>query len=269
LDYFDARYFSAAQGRFTSPDWSAVPRSVPYANFADPQTLNLYAYVRNNPLGRADAYGHSPLTCKDHPELCRAIRDSVSNGTGIEGGYAAAFSTGALLWSDANVRAAYVARAKGALTEKGEWSAVRAGARVDARASQSGIAQGITAIADQASSGPGGFTATSTRSGINALAEDARGVGAGLMAVGVALSVYDVATAPEGQKARTAAGEVGSLAVGAGGAWAVAGTGAAIGSVFGPVGTLVGGIAGGLVGGFAGGWAGHDIGTQAYDDIVH
>ena len=58
LDYFGARYFSGAQGRFTSPDWSARPEPVPYADLTDPQTLNLYAYVRNNPLNRVDSDGH-------------------------------------------------------------------------------------------------------------------------------------------------------------------------------------------------------------------
>jgi RHS repeat-associated protein len=60
LDYFGARYFSAAQGRFASPDWSAQPQPVPYADLTDPQTLNLYSYVRNNPLAKADADGHCP-----------------------------------------------------------------------------------------------------------------------------------------------------------------------------------------------------------------
>ena len=58
LDYFGARYFSSPQGRFTSPDWSAEPEALSYATLDDPQTLNLYAYVRNNPLGRADSDGH-------------------------------------------------------------------------------------------------------------------------------------------------------------------------------------------------------------------
>jgi RHS repeat-associated protein len=58
LDYFGARYFSGAQGRFTSPDWSAKPQPVPYANLRDPQTLNLYGYVRNNPLKNHDPDGH-------------------------------------------------------------------------------------------------------------------------------------------------------------------------------------------------------------------
>ena len=58
LDYFGARYFSAAQGRFTTPDWSEKPQPVPYAELSDPQSLNLYAYVRNNPLKNRDIDGH-------------------------------------------------------------------------------------------------------------------------------------------------------------------------------------------------------------------
>ncbi|MGA2601168.1 MAG: RHS repeat-associated core domain-containing protein [Bryobacteraceae bacterium] len=63
LDYFGARYFSAAQGRFTSPDWSAKEDPVPYAKMDDPQTLNLYSYVRNNPLSKADPDAHCPDAC--------------------------------------------------------------------------------------------------------------------------------------------------------------------------------------------------------------
>jgi hypothetical protein len=41
-----------------SPDWSAQAEPVPYAKLANPQTLNLYAYVGNNPLSGIDADGH-------------------------------------------------------------------------------------------------------------------------------------------------------------------------------------------------------------------
>ena len=58
LDYFLARYYSGAQGRFMSPDWSADPQPVPYANLEYPQTLNLYSYAGNNPLSRTDPDGH-------------------------------------------------------------------------------------------------------------------------------------------------------------------------------------------------------------------
>jgi RHS repeat-associated protein len=57
-DYFEARYYSSTMGRFLSPDWSAKEEPVPYAKLDDPQTLNLYAYVENNPMDRVDADGH-------------------------------------------------------------------------------------------------------------------------------------------------------------------------------------------------------------------
>jgi len=57
-DYFDARYYASGIGRFLSPDWSAKVEPVPYAKLDNPQTMNLYAYVGNNPLTRADADGH-------------------------------------------------------------------------------------------------------------------------------------------------------------------------------------------------------------------
>jgi uncharacterized protein RhaS with RHS repeats len=48
-------------GRWLSPDWSAKYEPVPYAKLDDPQSLNLYSYVGNNPLNRTDADGHDAL----------------------------------------------------------------------------------------------------------------------------------------------------------------------------------------------------------------
>jgi RHS repeat-associated protein len=62
LDNFGARYDSSSLGRFMSPDWSAVVAPVPYANYSDPQSLNLYTYVRNNPLSLRDLDGHNWFT---------------------------------------------------------------------------------------------------------------------------------------------------------------------------------------------------------------
>ena len=53
LDYFESRYFSAAQGRFISPDVLTGKREW----LADPQRWNRYAYVRNNPLKYIDPNG--------------------------------------------------------------------------------------------------------------------------------------------------------------------------------------------------------------------
>jgi RHS repeat-associated protein len=57
-DYFGARYYASSMGRFLSPDWSAGPTAVPYADLQNPQSLNLYEYVGNNPLTRTDPNGH-------------------------------------------------------------------------------------------------------------------------------------------------------------------------------------------------------------------
>jgi RHS repeat-associated protein len=62
LDYFGARYYSNGLGRWVSADWSATPEPVPYADFGDPQTLNLYQFVGGNPATKADPDGHCP-TC--------------------------------------------------------------------------------------------------------------------------------------------------------------------------------------------------------------
>jgi RHS repeat-associated protein len=52
LDFFGARYYSGALGRFTSPDPKANS-----AKQADPQSLNRYTYVDNNPLKFYDPDG--------------------------------------------------------------------------------------------------------------------------------------------------------------------------------------------------------------------
>lgn len=53
-DDFGARYYSSRLGRWLSADWSAVPAPVPYANLTNPQALNLYAIVSDNPETFAD-----------------------------------------------------------------------------------------------------------------------------------------------------------------------------------------------------------------------
>jgi len=54
LDMFGARYYGSSLGRFMTPDWEAKPTDVPYASFGNPQSLNLYSYVDNNPTTTRD-----------------------------------------------------------------------------------------------------------------------------------------------------------------------------------------------------------------------
>ena len=65
LDYFGARYFSGAQWRFTSPDRPFADQHV-----EDPQSWNLYAYVRNNPLAHIDSDGHACFALNGGSAFC-------------------------------------------------------------------------------------------------------------------------------------------------------------------------------------------------------
>ncbi len=72
LDFFGARYMSAAQGRFTSPD----PVLLSKQKLVDPQQWNLYGYVRNNPLRLLDPDGRE-VRVLDEAAL-KAIQSTVS-----------------------------------------------------------------------------------------------------------------------------------------------------------------------------------------------
>lgn len=63
LDYFGARYYASSMGRFISPDDFG-------GHLEDPQTLNRYTYVRNNPLRYTDPTGH------DLQESCTQTKDN-------------------------------------------------------------------------------------------------------------------------------------------------------------------------------------------------
>jgi RHS repeat-associated protein len=77
LDYFGARHYSNGLGRFITPDWSAAPVPVPYADLTDPQSLNQYTYVRNVPTSRVDADGHETLLSKKGEEEFGKRMDKV------------------------------------------------------------------------------------------------------------------------------------------------------------------------------------------------
>jgi len=76
LDFFMARYYSSKMGRFMSPDWAATPEAIPYSNLSDPQSLDLYGFVRNNPLGSVDPNGH------DFQKFWSDLKAAVSETTG-------------------------------------------------------------------------------------------------------------------------------------------------------------------------------------------
>jgi RHS repeat-associated protein len=70
LDYFGARYFLGAQGRFTSPDPLSASRKA-----SNPQTWNRYTYALKNPLKFVDPDGlEVPDSCVKDPTCTIMIR---------------------------------------------------------------------------------------------------------------------------------------------------------------------------------------------------
>ncbi|MCW5963221.1 MAG: hypothetical protein KIT83_04205 [Bryobacterales bacterium] len=84
LDYFGARYMSAAQGRFTSPD-----PLLSSAHITAPQSWNRYAYTLNNPLRYTDPHGlyicsGTTSECKDFESAVKQVeraRNSYKKGS--------------------------------------------------------------------------------------------------------------------------------------------------------------------------------------------
>jgi RHS repeat-associated protein len=80
LDYFGARYYGSTMGRWLSPDWSRRAEPVPYARLENPQTLNLYSLLENNPVNSIDADGHEvDLTNKDEQLRAQTLKRILSN----------------------------------------------------------------------------------------------------------------------------------------------------------------------------------------------
>ena len=71
LDYFQARYFSGAGGRFSSAD----PENAS-ADPGDPQSWNGYAYARNNPLLYVDPDGRYFVVCQSDGDCTTYAVDS-------------------------------------------------------------------------------------------------------------------------------------------------------------------------------------------------
>jgi RHS repeat-associated protein len=61
MDYFHARYFTNALGRFNSPDPANAG-----AKLENPQSWNGYSYVLNNPLALTDPTGMDSISCDLH-----------------------------------------------------------------------------------------------------------------------------------------------------------------------------------------------------------
>jgi len=123
LDNFGARYYGSTMGRFMSPDWSEQPDTVPYAEFENPQTLNLYSYGHNSPLVYNDPDGHDVTICDNNGKCQAPISDdaykaaqqasnSSLNGPSLANLQNSSSGTGTLTSTDANGNTTNVGTAK-------------------------------------------------------------------------------------------------------------------------------------------------------------
>ena len=73
LDNFDFRYYGSSIGRFMKPDDPF------YWNQSDPQSLNLYAYVRNSPTTLTDPDGNNYRVCDANGQNCADLNNDQYN----------------------------------------------------------------------------------------------------------------------------------------------------------------------------------------------
>ena len=79
LDNFGARYNSSNLGRFMSPDSTAYVKPI------NPQSWNLYAYARNNPLLYVDPTGNtvSLTNCQDKDKCVQVLTNAAQLPKGV------------------------------------------------------------------------------------------------------------------------------------------------------------------------------------------
>jgi RHS repeat-associated protein len=242
LDYFGARYYSNGLGRFITPDWAAKATAVPYAEFADPQSLNLYTYVRNIPTTRYDADGHDVIPIWN---VVLPIIQYMAAHVGVTG-------NGMNATRQEYVQKAQALKAAGGTTEQRTQLAEQYREKGPVLGQQ---------IAKQEAADPARLAARAaktdsqlaesvgrTSSRVTGLAKTAGVAGKIGTGVAVGIGIYHVASAPDGQKVSTASKE----GMGLSGAIAGGELGAEAGAFAGPWGAAGGGLIGAIGGGMLG-----------------
>jgi len=244
FDYMHARYYNPNIARFLSVDPGRDN------NTRVPQSWNLYAYARNNPVRFTDPDG-------------RLTEDEVKRAA-----QGAAATTGTTLVQDAQVRQQYVQQVSQlSPTDTVARTAAKEAARQASSPVAQNLAEAMRPISGEAARAGG--TASKTSVAVNEGMAAAGKGGVVLVVVGATISASNVAGAPPGQRVRVASEEagawVGALSFGAAGAKGGAALGFALG---GPVGGVVGGTIGGIGGGVIGAFAGAKAGDNIYDATV-
>jgi len=236
-----ARFFGPLTGRFLSLDPAK-------ANPRNPQSWDQYTYVQNNPVLLTDPLGRFSVG-----DWWKRALQSFSAYTGLN------------LMRDSAVRSQYVNQVSKIVPGD---STARTAAKIAMRTNSTPIGRTLSDAMrpiSKESSRVGG-TASKTNVKVNEGMAVAGTVGKGLLVVGAAVSVENIASAPEGQRVEVASQEAGAWVGALSGGEAGAEGGAVVGLfIGGPPGAAVGAIVGGLGGGLLGGAAG----SQAGDNLYH
>jgi RHS repeat-associated protein len=80
LDFAQARYFNHGQGRFSTPDSFTND-----SHQVDPQSWNLYSYVRNNPLNFVDPLGEKATVKSRHDKETNTTTVTITASFGVYG----------------------------------------------------------------------------------------------------------------------------------------------------------------------------------------
>ena len=192
LYYYGARYYDPIIGRFISAD-TVVP------NFTNPQSLNRYSYVENNPLRYIDPTGHF----KFETFMKAFVTGLVGGAVFVLSGGSAAFAAGAIgKLMLAGMAAGAAAGATSAALSGGNLGQILTGAAIG------GALGGVGALASFAV-GPAAVLAagaaySTAKGGLNGLAYFAGGLAGGIAG---AVAAYDLMSPSPGAAGQAVEGD--------------------------------------------------------------
>jgi len=142
-DYFGARYYASTMGRFMSPDPSGLLTQHP----EDPQSWNLYAYARNNPVIYLDPNGLDCVYANDAGNGVESIDHHSNSGECGQNGGSWVPGYAAENWAKFNVRTQMFQVGSYTSGDSVDYTTFEAGAKTQWNGDESSCTSGCTGFA--------------------------------------------------------------------------------------------------------------------------